>query len=231
MQRRGSRHQSKNTLKLRKKRTTGSCKPCPRLVAVRSDISIHRFTGSCFCVSLRVLDDCANLHWKAYKIPESVLQDALQRAMQNQPLGYSMVDSVRFVPYCILLHVVPQFPMPDLLPLGANTRSTLQMKAASQPAIRQGKAGGTPGTPLCCSVVQLQSAQRRSFCLSGLDSASDLAFAQFDCLGSVLKTSESQEGPGQTSTHPLSSVGLTWFDCRYRLYRLPTCLVLYQVLY
>eukprot|EP00435_Cladocopium_sp_Y103_P000068 s6477_g1.t1 len=69
---------------------------------------------------------------EAYKIPESVLQDALQRAMQNQ--------------------------------------STLQMKAASQPAIGQGKAG--------------------------LD-ASDLAFAQFDCLGSVLKTSESQEG--QTS--------------------------------
>lgn len=69
---------------------------------------------------------------EAYKIPESVLQDALQRAMQNQ--------------------------------------STLQMKAASQPAIRQGKAG--------------------------LDSASDLAFAQFDCLGSVLKTSESQEWRG-----------------------------------
>ena len=141
--------QSRNTLKLRKKRMTGSCKPWPRLVAVQSDISIHRSTGSCFSVSLRVLDDCANLHWKAYKIPESVLQDALQRAMQNQPLGYSMVGS-------ILLCMVPPFQIPDVLPLCANTRSTLQMKAASQPAIRQGKAGGTP---LCCSVVQLQSAQ------------------------------------------------------------------------
>lgn len=147
---------NRNTLKLRKKRMTGSCKLCPRLVAVQSDIFIHRSTGSCFSVSLRVLNYCANLHWKAYKIPESVLQDALQRAMQNQPLGYSMVGSAQFVHCYILLYMVPLFQIPDLLPLCANTRSTLQMKAASQPAIRQGKAGGTP---LCCSVVQLQSAQ------------------------------------------------------------------------
>ena len=59
---------------------------------------VHRSTGKWrFSVSLRVLNDCANLHWKAYKIPESVLQDALQRAMQNQPLGYSIVDSAQIV--------------------------------------------------------------------------------------------------------------------------------------
>ena len=81
------------------------------------------------------------------------------------------------------------------------------MKAASQPAIRQGRAGGTP------FAAQWRSCKVRSFCLSGLDTASDLAFAQFDCLGSVLKTSESQEGQGQTSSDPLRSVGLTWFDC------------------
>lgn len=91
---------------------TGSCKPWPRLVAVQSDISIHRSTGSCFSVSLRVLDDCANLHWKAYKIPESVLQDALQRAMQNQPLGYSMVGSAQFV-HCYIHTVIYGSTVPD----------------------------------------------------------------------------------------------------------------------
>jgi len=66
---------------------------------------------------------------EAYKIPESVLQEALQRAMQNQ--------------------------------------STLQMKSASLPIV--------------------------SLATEGLDTSSDLAFAQFDCLGSVLKNTESQE--------------------------------------
>ena len=32
-----------------------------------------------------------------------------------------------------------------------------------------------------------------AFWVVGLDTSSDLAFAQFDCLGSVLKNTESQE--------------------------------------